>query len=129
MKKLATLLTMLMLTSSAMAVYIEGKTTDPELLRKTGNSESAIRLIEDVKVRNSGYDGEPYESFYQDTSYNGDFSSNKKEFILSWYRKVRDQIDPAQDDGYFGKHQVNYNNRFFMMMPNQNIFDKTNEDL
>ncbi len=128
MKKLAILLTMLMLTSSAMAVYIEETSTNPELLRKTGHSEATIRVLEDVKVRNSGYGNEPYQSYYRDVSYENGYVS-KKAFIADWYSKIKNSIDPAQDDGYFGKHEINFDNRYFFMMPSQNIFDKNQESL
>lgn len=128
MKKLVILLIMLMLTSSAMAVYIEGTSTDPELLRKTGHSEATVKAVEDVKVRNSGYGQDPYQSYYHGISFENGYPS-KKAFIADWYAKIRNSIDPAQDDGYFGKHEINYSNRYFFMMPSQNIFDKKQESL
>lgn len=128
MKKLAIFLTMLLFVPSAMAVYIEDTSTSYDVLKKTGSSDSAIRILEDIKVRNSGYGNEPYESYFTDVSYENGYPS-KKAFVLDWYRKIRDQIDPAQDDGYFGKHQINFDNRFFMMMPSQNIFNKSKESL
>ncbi len=128
MKKLAILLTMLMFTPIAMAVFVEGTGTNPDILRKTGHSEATIRLLEDVKVRNSGYGGTPYESYFTDVSYENGYPS-KKAFMLDWYKKIRNSIDPGQDDGYFGKHEIHYDNRYFFMMPSQNIFDKSQENL
>lgn len=124
MKKIFMLIiSALIICPSAFSAIVEGKTSDVDVLRNTTYSESMIKTIDTIKTFNT-YGVNPYTSKY---AYNTDPNNPSKHFF-HWYKKMRNWMDPAQDDGYFGMHEINFNNRFFLMQPSQSVFDKDSEE-
>lgn len=124
MKKIFMLmLSMLIISPSAFSAIIEGTTSDVKTLKNTTYSETMIKTIDLIKTHNT-YGTDDYRPYY---TYNTDPDNPSKHFF-HWYKKVRNWMDPMQDDGYFGMREINFNNRFFLMEPSQSIFDKDSDE-
>ena len=117
------MLSMLIICPPSFSAILEGTTSDVPVLKDTTYSETMIRTIDMIKAHNT-YGINKYHPYY---TYNTD-PDNPARHTLHWYKKLRNQLDPAQDDGYFGMHEINFNNRFFIMEPSQNIFDKNSPE-
>ncbi len=121
MKKVLTALVILLTASSCFAYIKEGTTSDIETLKETTYSEATLKAIDTIKANNT-YGSNGYESYYDNQE------KTKKQYVSNWYSKIKAWFDPAQDDGYFGNHEINYDNRFFLMQPSQNTFDEESPD-
>lgn len=97
MKKILTLLGVMVLSAGAsFAAIEENKTSDIEILRSQGYSESALRIVDTVKANNQGPTGK-YKRYF----------IRKKD---TPYTVIKNYVDPIQDDGDFGVRQINYTN-------------------
>lgn len=83
-------------TGISFASIDEDKTTDIDVLRAQGYSESALQIVDVVKANNQGPNG----------TYQRRFSPKK----ASPYQALKIYVDPIQDDGAFAEHQVNFTN-------------------
>ena len=96
MKKILALFGFTVLLSGiSFAAIEENSTADIDVLRSQGFSESALQIVDTVKFRNQGI-GKYKKRF-----------ARKKE---SPYSTVKVYVDPIQDDGNFGEHQINFTN-------------------
>lgn len=97
MKKILTLLGIITLGAGvSYAAISENKTSDIDILRSQGYSESALRIVDTVKAHNQGPTGKYKRYFFK-----------KKD---TPYTTLKNYVDPIQDDGDFGSHQINYTN-------------------
>ena len=97
MKKILALLSITLLSAGiASASISESQTSEIEVLRSQGYSETALRVIDTVKSHNQGPTGKYRKHF-----------TDKRQ---SAYIKVKNYFDPMQDDGKFGAHQINFTN-------------------
>ncbi|MBE7706082.1 MAG: hypothetical protein E7Z91_02400 [Cyanobacteria bacterium SIG30] len=118
MKKMLSILAMLAITPFACASILEGTTSDVDILRKTNFSESAVRIVDTVKHNND------YTKSQYNRAYSPDAPEDKKKHLGFWYTRVKAWFDPMADDHYFGEHEINFDNKFFQMEPNQAIYGK-----
>ncbi len=102
MKKITALLAVTLLSIGASnAAMTDSQTTDIEILRSQGYSETALRAIDAIKANNQGPTGKYQKHF-----------TPKKNPFGNAYTKVKNYVDTAQDDGQFGNHQINFSNTF-----------------
>lgn len=100
MKKLLVLLGAVILSSGiSFAAIGENETTDIDYLRSLGYSESALQIVDTAKYH--GSHGKP--RYYQRNVNNGKKLGKAYTVVKYWF-------DPAQDDGLFGEHQINFSN-------------------
>jgi len=85
----------ILLGSASFAAIEENSTANIEILRSQGFSESALQVIDTVKFHNQ----EPGK-------YKKHFARKKE----GPYSTLKLYVDPIQDDGEFGEHQVNFTN-------------------
>lgn len=101
MKKLIALMGILSLTTGLSFAYInESKTSDVEVLKSQGFSDSALKIVDLVNTQQAGLDGK-YVKYYQPKKHKG---------LGKPYTRLKNYIDPVQDDGMFGEHQIHYSN-------------------
>ena len=95
MKKVLVLFSMMALASSASFAYIQ-ESSNIDSLRRQGYSESMLKVVDVVKYKNQGDNGNYQRVF------------NKKP--NTGYSALKIYWDPYQDDGDFGSHQINFTN-------------------
>lgn len=88
------------LGSASFAYYYENETLNPEILKAQGFSDSAIRITDKVHSFNEGIHGD----------YQRRFKRQDKNKLGKGYTYIKNYIDPYQDDGWFGEHQINFTN-------------------
>ena len=101
MKKLLVLFGVLVFVPSLSYAYInESETSDIDVLCAQGYSVSTLQVVDTARYHNSGKN-----------------SKNKRYFRLKdnnkfgrAYTFVKNYLDPIQDDGRFGEHEINYTN-------------------
>ena len=95
MKKILAFLGVIVVsTGVSFAVIHEDKTSDIDVLRQQGFSESALQVVDIAKFHN------------QAGKYKKQFSKKSQ----GVYSTLKVYVDPIQDDGDFGEHQVNFSN-------------------
>ena len=99
-KNILVLLAVAMMPLGAYATIMENTTSDVDTLRLQGFSESALKMMDDVRYRNQGADGKYQKQFVKK-------DSNR---LGRAYTKLRTYVDPIQEDDTFGEHQVNFSN-------------------
>ena len=103
MKKLLVLLGIIILPcTSALASIGEYQTSDIDTLRYEGYSESMLQAVDTSKYHQTRGKSKRY---FQSTSQT---KSGKK--LGRAYSYIKTYVDPAQDDGLFGEHQINFSN-------------------
>ena len=75
----------------------EGTTSDIDNLRRQGFSESMLEVVDTARYHDSN--GKTSRYF--------DRSRNK---LGRGYSSIKNYIDPGQDDGLFGDHQIQFSN-------------------
>lgn len=116
MKKILTLLGIMVLSAGiSMAAMEEDETSNIEVLRAQGYSESALRIMDNVKANNQGLNG----------NYKRHFTDKKK----GAYTTLKLYVDPIQDDGDFGNHQVNFTNTWQGDETKYSLIEEEIEDL
>ncbi len=101
MKKLLILLGILTFVgASSYAYYYEDETLDIKALEAQGYSDSLIKVTDKIHDFNTGINGK-YKRVYK---------KHPKNFLGKSYTYLKDYVDPAQDDGMFGEHQINFSN-------------------
>ncbi len=100
MKKLAVLLGVIMLSSACLAYIEEDKTSDIDALRQGGFSEGMLHVVDTAKYHHTRGKQERY-------FLNGPRSGKK---LGRGYSSLKGYVDPTQDDGILGEHQVNFSN-------------------
>lgn len=110
MKKLLVLLGVAILfPMSSYAYYYENETSDIDVLKAQGYSDSALMMVDLANDINKGQNGTYTRRFQPKTPKN------------KWgnaYTHLKRYVDPIQDDGKFGEHQINFTNTW--------LGDKTN---
>ena len=97
MKKIMILLGIMTLAVNvSFADLEENNTSNINILRSQGYSESALRIIDTIKSKNQGPTGR----------YKKHFSDAKE----TPYTALKLYVDPIQDDGHFAEHQINFTN-------------------
>ena len=100
MKKLFVLLGVIVLsTGMSFASMSESDTSNIDILRRQGFSESALHIVDTAKY----HAGDKSGRYYTRNVDNG-----KK--LGKTYTVIKDYVDPIQDDGLFGEHQINFSN-------------------
>ncbi len=102
MKKLLVLLgVMAFLPAASFAYYNENETSDVDVLRAQGYSDSALMMVDLANDINKGQNSTYTRRFQPKTPKN------------KWgnaYTYLKRYVDPFQDDGKFGEHQINFTN-------------------
>lgn len=97
MKKIMTVLGILSLSATmTFAALDELETSEITTLRSQGYSESTLRVVDTIKMKNQGPAGR----------YKRHFSTGP----VSKYTYLKLYTDPIQDDDQFGEHQINFAN-------------------
>lgn len=103
MKKIIALFAVALLSTGASnAVITDTQTSEIETLRSQGYSETMLRAVDTVKANNQG----------PANKYQKHFTPKKSNIFGRAYTNVKNYVDTAQDDGRFGKHQINFTNTF-----------------
>ncbi len=102
MKKLLVLFgVMALLPMASFAYYYENETADIDVLKAQGYSDSALMIVDLTNDINKGQNG-TYTRRYQQKSPKGKLGNA--------YTYLKRYVDPFQDDGKFGEHQINFTN-------------------
>ena len=88
-------------TLSSFAYVDENKTSDISGLRAQGFSESMLKTVDLVNEKNKGINGTYVRYFTKKVP--ASTASNA-------YNELKLYVDPIQDDGIFGEHQINFTN-------------------
>lgn len=118
MKKIFLILVLLGFIAPSYAFLVESTTSDVDVLKHSNYSESTLKIIDTIKTENT-YGFNPYSPAYQPI-----YPVTAWDHTRMWYEKIKDWVDPMQDDGYFGHHEINFENRFFQNEPSQSMFKK-----
>ena len=95
MKKVLTALSVTLISSTVcFAMMEETQTSNIDILRAQGYSESALKVIDIAKAHGQGL---KYKKYYT-TQAKGP------------YHRIKVYTDPIQDDDTFGEHQLNFAN-------------------
>lgn len=86
----------------ALAYIPESETASVETLKKQGYSESALKALDYVNATSQGSD--------VDCKYVRYYKTKKGNIVGRGYSSLKRYFDPAQDDGEFGHHQVEFSN-------------------
>ena len=102
MKKLLVLFgVMAFVPMMAFAYYLEDETSTVDVLRAQGYSDSALMMVDLVNDTNKG----------SNSTYVRHFQPKTPESKLgNAYSYLKRYVDPFQDDGKFGEHQINFTN-------------------
>ena len=104
MKKLLILFGIItFLPSLSYAYFEEGKTSDIDVLKKQGYSESTLKLVDWTNYTNKG----------QESKYVRHYQPKKREGWGKGYNLLKTYVDPIQDDARFGEHQINFSNLWY----------------
>jgi len=105
MKKFAItfcILGVLGVTASAFADIQEENMASVPFLRADGHTEQMSRIADYVRYKHSNETAVPY--------YSQDSYADADTHALKWYTAIKRWFDPAQDDGLFGRHEINFTN-------------------
>lgn len=117
MKKIMALFGIMLLSAGiSFAAIEENDTADIDIMRSQGYSENALRVVDAIKANNQGPTGRYKRHFYD----------KKSNFLGRAYTRLKNYVDPAQDDHLFGEHEINFTNTFFGDEPPYSI-RKTDE--
>ena len=99
MKNLSVLLGVIILSSGmSFGAINDNATSDIDLLRNQGYSESILEVVDTAKSHDSNGLTPRY------------YTSRGKNKLGRGYTSLKTYIDPVQDDGLFGDHQINFSN-------------------
>ena len=99
MRKVFVLLSIAALSMGAsFAAINDNATSDIDLLRNQGYSEGILNVIDTAK----SHDGNGNNPRY--------YTTRGKNALGRGYTSLKTYIDPVQDDGLFGEHQINFSN-------------------
>ncbi len=102
MKKLLVLLgVMAFIPAVSFAYYNENETSDIDVLRAQGYSDSALMMVDLANDINKGQNGTYTRRFQPKTP---------KGKLGNAYTHLKRYVDPFQDDGKFGEHEINFTN-------------------
>ncbi len=103
MKKLLVLFGVLVFVPAFSYAYIdESETSNMSTLKDQGFSLSTLEIVDTVKYHNSD----------KNHRYQRQFNKKDHRYFGKGYQYVKNYIDPIQDDGLFGEHQINYSNNW-----------------
>ena len=88
-------------TLASYAFLDENKTSDINGLREQGFSESMLKTVDMVNDNNKGINGNYVRYFTKKTP---------ASTVSNAYNRLKLYVDPIQDDGKFGEHQINFSN-------------------
>ena len=101
MKKLSVLLGAIILSTGVSFAYMDdGQTSNIDVLRSQGYSEAILHVVDTAR----NHDSNGITPRYYKRSMNNGKRLGKGYSVLKTY------VDPAQDDGLFGEHQINFSN-------------------
>lgn len=95
------------LASGAFASFQSEDVSTVPHLKGEGFSTEMTKVTDLVRYNHSNKTIEPY---YDKDVYAG--STDRRE---KWYTTVKRWLDPAQDDGLFGRHEINYTNDWWVL--------------
>ena len=87
--------------TASYAFYTERNVSSVDMLRRQGYSESTLKVVDTVKYSARGTNGK-YEKRFVPVAQNSKAGRS--------YTRLKNYVDPIQDDGDFGQHQVNFTN-------------------
>ncbi len=93
MKKVLVLLGCIALTCGPSLALTTEQQSDLGLLKRSGYSDSALQVVDLVKYRNGA------KRNYK-----------LKKGRIGAYSRLKIYLDPIQDDGQFGEHEINFTN-------------------
>ena len=103
MKKILLSLTvMTVIPCVSMAYLSETETNQIETLKAQGYSTPTLQLMDTVNYQNKGING----------NYEKKFKNHRADGKIGWYQRLKEYVDPAQDDGHFGEHDVTFSNNW-----------------
>lgn len=103
MKKLLVLLGIITITPCISYAFInESETSNIDVLRHQGYSESTLEVVDTAKYYNGGISKKNQRYF----------KTKEHRHLGKGYKYLKQYVDPAQDDGIFGEHQINFSNNW-----------------
>ena len=107
MKKLILTLALIMSAQASFAYLEEGRTVDPSLMQHSGYSQAILKMV-DREIESCQGREMNYVRYYKDYK--------PANFLTAFYTKAKIYVDPAQEDDFFGKHEVDMKNAWFSDM-------------
>lgn len=95
------------LTSGAFAYIQAEDSATVQSIKAQGFSTGMTHVTDTVRYNHSNGSVDPY--------YDLDPLSNATDEKSKWYTVVKRWLDPAQDDGLFGRHEITFTNNWFEM--------------
>lgn len=109
MKKIALMLSLFVISTGISSAYLySGELSNVDTLREQGFSESTLQVVNTVSFHNKGKHRDEQRMILPMRSRNP---------FGRAYTAVKNYIDPAQDDGLFGEHQIEYTNTWNSDLP------------
>ena len=101
MKKILLSLTvMAVIPCISMAYVYENETSNLEVLKVQGYSTPTLQMMDAVNYSDKGVNG----------TYQRKFKNHRADDKIGWYQRLKQYVDPIQDDGKFGEHDVTLSN-------------------
>lgn len=101
MKKIIALLGFMALTTSMSLAYLEeGTTSNLDVLKRQGYSESTLQVVDWTNATNKG----------EDSTYVRNYTPKERKGLGKAYYRLKTYFDPVQDDSHFAEHQINFSN-------------------
>ncbi len=101
MKKIIALFGFIALSTTISFAYVyDDATADIDVLKTQGYSTSALELVDKARSMQKGQGG----------TYERKFAQKGRTKKGNVYHQVKTYLDPAQDDGKFGEHKIEFSN-------------------
>lgn len=114
MKKIILTLALVVSAQACFAYIEEGKTADVSRLQNAGYSQATLKIIDREQAAS-----QRVESSDQYVRYYSDYKPKNK--LSAFWTKFRLYFDPAQEDDFFGRHEMDMNNAWFPDMHDSTI--------
>ncbi len=89
------------LGGASFAYYYENETLYPETMKAQGYSNTMILVTDKTHAFNEGIHSNYQRKFQR---------PKRQNFLGRSYYYLKNYVDPLQDDGLFGEHQINFSN-------------------
>lgn len=101
MKKIIAVLGFMALSVGTTFAYLEeSKTSDINVLKRQGYSESTLQVVDWTNATNKG----------EGSTYVRQYAPKERKGLGKAYYRVKTYFDPIQDDSQFAEHQINFSN-------------------
>ena len=101
MKKIFALLCFtLIIPTVAFSYLYENETSNPQVLKEQGFSRSMLEVVDWANYRNTDKTSH-YVRYYQPKDH---------KYLGKVYSRIKQYVDPIQDDGFFGDRQIEFSN-------------------